>query len=192
MQSFPGGWPSVGFQEKRPSQQGGVVGGCHQGLRGALGNPQKANPKWSRRPWLEIHVEAPIRRLPQPMQSWGRMLDRRRHSTTVQQWMQLRRWMNPQGMGRWIPAGSTGDKMSPGTQTPGVSEPLLPAGRLSGSSLAEGLSSRPQRPILCPPRYTGCLVTSLQAHPPAVPPVQEAEAGWPRGSMPLRRAPVGE
>ena len=33
-------------------------------------------------------------------------------------------------------------------------------------------------------------MTSLQAHHPAAPPVQEAEAGWPRGSMPLRRAPV--
>ena len=152
MQSFPRGWPSVGFQERRPSQQGGVVGGWHQGLWGALGNPQKANPKWSRRSWLEIHVEAPIRRLPQPMQSWGQMLDRRHHSTTVQQWKQLRRWKNPQGIGRQIPAGSTGDKMSPGTQTPGVSEPLLPAGRLSGSSLAEGLSSQPQHPVLSPPR----------------------------------------
>ena len=37
---------------------------------------------------------------------------------------------NPQGIGRQIPAGNTGDKMSPVTPTPGLSEPLLPAGRL--------------------------------------------------------------
>ena len=36
----------------------------------------------------------------------------------------------PQGIGRQIPAGNTGDKMSPVTPTPGLSEPLLPAGRL--------------------------------------------------------------
>ena len=97
-------------------------------------------------------MEAPIQHLPQPMPSWGQMLDRRCHSTTVQQWMQLRWWKNPQGIGRRIPAGNTGDKMSPVTPTPGLSEPLLPAGRLSGSSLAEGLSSRPPHPVLSPPR----------------------------------------
>ena len=58
----------------------------------------------------------------------------------------------PQRHHRRIPAGNTGDKMPPVTPTPGVSEPLLPAGRLSGSSLAEGLSSRPPRPVLYPPR----------------------------------------
>ena len=97
-------------------------------------------------------MEAPIRCLPQPMPSWGRMLDRRCHSTTAQQWMQLRQWKNPQGIGRRILAGNTGDKMSPVTPTPGVSEPLLSAGRLSGLSLAEGLSSRPPRPVLSPSR----------------------------------------
>ena len=122
------------------------------GLQGALGNPQKADPKWSRLPWPEIHMEVPIRHLPQPMLSWGRMFDWRCHSTTAQQWMQLRRWKNPQGIGRPIPAGNTGDKMSPVTLTPGVSEPLLSAGRLSGSSLAEGLSSWLPRPVLTPPR----------------------------------------
>ena len=36
----------------------------------------------------------------------------------------------PQDIGSRIPAGNTGDKMSPVTPTPGLSEPLLPAGRL--------------------------------------------------------------
>ena len=46
--------------------------------------------------------------------------------------MQLRRWNNSQGIGRRIPAGNTGDRMRPMTPTPGVSEPPLPAGILSG------------------------------------------------------------
>ena len=51
-----------------------------------------------------------------------------------------------------IPAGNTGDRMPPVTPTPGVPEPLLPVGILSGPSLAGGLSSQPQRPVLYPPR----------------------------------------
>ena len=129
-----------------------MVGGWQKGLQGALGNPQKADPKWSCLPWPKIHMEVPIQCLSQPMPSWGRMLDQQCHSTTVQQRMQLRWWNNSQGIGRRIPAGNTGDKMPPVTPTPGVSESLLPAGRLPGSSLAGGLSSRPQRPVLFLPR----------------------------------------
>ena len=54
-------------------------------------------------------------------------------------------------IGRQSPAGNTGDRMPPVTLTPGVSESPLPVGILSGPSLAGGLSSQPQRPVLYPP-----------------------------------------
>ena len=80
--------------------------------------------------------------------------------------------------------------MSPVTMTPSVSEAPLHVEIYSGPSLAGELSTQPRRPVPCPPTWTGYPATDRPAHPLAAHSVQEA--GWPRGSIPLRRAPVVE